>query len=86
MNVYSLSGVPDMRVSYYSLAESDGGVKIDIASGRVGFDWSYVPFGQMPAGFASFVRRTHFRSGTHHDDALAQIDVPARPPQPLGDF
>ena len=81
-NAYSLSGIPDTRVSFYSLAEADGGVKIDLASGSVAFDWNYVPFGNCPSGSARFVRRTHFRDGSHRDDESRRIKVPARPAQP----
>lgn len=68
----------DYRFSYFSLADSDGGVIIDMINGRVKFDWKYVPFGQVPAAFASFVRRTHFRNGRHIDEPPARIVVPRR--------
>ena len=68
----------DYRFSHYSLADSDGGVIIDMIDGRVNFDWLLVPFGEIPATFASFVRRLHFRNGRHADEAPARITVPPR--------
>jgi hypothetical protein len=68
----------DYRLSFFSLARCDGGVSIDMTDGCVGFDWAYVPFGEVPAAFASYVRRMHFRNGLHVDGPLARIAVPAK--------
>ena len=69
----------DYHFSYYSLAHAEGGVCIDMTDGRVRFDWEYVPFGEIPATFATFARRLHFRSGHHVDEPSRQLKVPRRP-------
>jgi|KBSSwiStaDraftv2_1062776.scaffolds.fasta_scaffold02975_6 hypothetical protein len=68
----------DYRFSFYSLARCDGGVSIDMTDGRVSFDWSYVPFGEIPAAVATYVRRLHFRNGQFVDEPAREILVPPR--------
>jgi hypothetical protein len=68
----------DYRLSFFSLARCDGGVSIDMTDGCVSFNWAFVPFGEVPAAFASYVRRMHFRNGLHVDGPMARIAVPPR--------